>query len=100
MLQTSLEYMGASMFDLIVVGVYSRIARRMVWVMNVGMRESGMLVDHLICLLARRSRPWAAMLNVGRVMVNEYGQVLSWEGVTWVVLVMGSSSCSGCTEQV
>ena len=28
------------------------------------------------------------MLNVGRVMANEYGQVLSWEGVTWVVLVM------------
>ena len=57
MMQTSLEYLGAFVFDLIVVGVCCRIAWRMVWVMNVGMRVSGMLVDHLVCLLARRSRP-------------------------------------------
>ena len=47
----------AFVFDLIVVGVCCRIAWRMVWVMNVVMRESGMLVEHLVCLLARRSRP-------------------------------------------
>ena len=40
------------------------------------------------------------MLNVGRDMVNEYAQVLSSEGVTWVVLVMGSSSYSYCTGYV
>ena len=67
--------------------------------MNVGMRESGILVDHLVCLLAR-SCPYAAVLNVGRVMINEYGQVLSWEGVTWGVLGMGSSSYSACTGYV
>jgi hypothetical protein len=57
MLQASLEYLSAYMFDLIVASVCCRIAWRMVWVMNVGMRESGMLVDHLVCLLARRSMP-------------------------------------------
>jgi hypothetical protein len=57
MLQASLEYSSAFVFDLIVVGVCCRIAWRMVWVMNAGMRVSGMLVDHLVCLLARRSRP-------------------------------------------
>ena len=50
--------------------------------MNEGMRDSGMLVDHLVYLLARRSRPYDAVLNVGRVMVNEYGHVWRWEGVT------------------
>jgi len=98
MLHASLECMDAFVFDLIVVGVCCRIACRMVWVMNV--KESGMLVDHLVYLLARRSRPYVAVLNVGRVMVNEYGQVLSCKVVTWVVLVMGSSSFSGCTGYV
>ena len=56
-----------------------------------------MLVDHLVCLLARRSRPYVAVLKVGRVVVKEYGHILSWEGIIWVVLVMGSSSFSGCT---
>jgi len=54
--QASLEYLGASVFDLIVVGVCCRIAWRMVWVIYVGMRVSGMLVDHLAWLLAMRSR--------------------------------------------
>ena len=56
MLQVSLESMGAYVFDLIVVVVCCRFAWRMVWVMNVEMRESGMLVDHLVWLLAR-SKP-------------------------------------------
>ena len=100
MLQASLECLGASVFNLIVVSVCCRIACRMVWVMNMGMRESGMLVDHLVCLLARTNRPYFVVLNVSRVVVNEYGQVLSCEGVTWAVLVMGSSSYSGCTGYV
>ena len=40
------------------------------------------------------------MLDVGRVVVNEYGHVLSWVGITWVVLLMGSSSYSDCTGYV
>jgi len=35
-----------------------RSAWRIDWVMMVGMSESGMLVDHLVCLLARRSCPY------------------------------------------
>jgi hypothetical protein len=34
-----------------------------------------MLVDHLACLLAKRSRPYAAKLKVGKVRVKEYGHV-------------------------
>jgi len=49
----------------------------MVCVMMVGMSGSGMLVDHIVCLLARRSRPYAAVLKVDRVVEKEYGQVLS-----------------------
>ena len=59
-----------------------------------------MLVDHLACLLAMRSRPQAAELNVGKVNVKEYGHVRSWEGITSVVLVMGSSPSSGRTGYV
>ncbi len=59
-----------------------------------------MCVDHLACLLARRSRPYAAELKVGRVTVKEYGHVRSWGGITFVVLVMGSSSSSGRTGYV
>ena len=43
MLQVSLESLGVSVLVLIVVGVCCKIAWRMVWVMNVGMHESGML---------------------------------------------------------
>jgi hypothetical protein len=76
MLQASLESLGASVFVLLVVDVCCRIAWRMVWVMMVGMSESGMLVDNLVSLLARSNSPSATMLKVGRVVVNEYGQVL------------------------
>ena len=41
MLQVSLESLGASLFVLMVVGDCCRIAWRMVWVMMVGMSESG-----------------------------------------------------------
>ena len=68
--------------------------------MTDGMIDYGMPIVHLVCLLARRSRPYAAVLKVGRVKVKEYGQVLICWGVTWVVLVMGSSSYSGCTRYV
>jgi hypothetical protein len=30
-----------------------------------------MVDDHLVCLLARRSKPYAAELNVGKVRVKE-----------------------------
>ncbi len=63
-----------------------------------GMDASGMLVVHLVCLLASSSRPYAAALNVRSVTVKEYGHVRSWEGITSVVLVMGSSSSSGITK--
>ena len=65
----------------------------MVW----GMRASGMLAAHLACLLAKRSMPYAAELKVGRVRVNEYGQVRRCVGITSVMLVIGSSSSSGLT---
>ena len=74
------------------------IALRIDLVMLVGMSASGMLVDHLVCMLARRSNPYPAVLKVGRVVVKEYRQVLSWVGITWVVMVMYSSSSSGCNE--
>ena len=61
------------------------------------MRVFGMLVDHLACLLARRSRPYAAELKVGRVRVKEYGHVSRRVGITSVVLVIGSSLNSGVT---
>ena len=77
MLQASLESLCAYVFVLMIVGVCCRIAWRMVWVIMVGMSRSGMLVDHLVYLLARRSRPYVAVLKVGRVMVKEYGHVLS-----------------------
>ncbi len=39
-------------------------------------------------------------MNMGRVMVKEYGHLRSWEGITSVVLVMGSSSSSRHTGYV
>ena len=59
-----------------------------------------MLVDHLACLLARRSRPYDVEQNVGKVIVNEYGHARSWNGIISVVLLMGSSSSSGRTGYV
>ena len=60
-----------------------------------GMSAAGMLVDHLACLLAKRSRPYAAKQKVGRVTVTEHGHVRSCGGIASIVLVMGSSSSSG-----
>ena len=100
MMHASLESLGMSVFILMIVGVCYKIAWRVVWVMMVGTSESGMLVNHLVYLQARRNMPYAAVLKVGRVVVKEYGQVLSWEGIALVVMVMGSSSFSGCTEYV
>ena len=60
-----------------------------------GMSVSGMLEDHLACLLAKRRRPYAAELKVDRVRVKEYGHVRRCAGVTYVVLVIGSSSSFG-----
>ena len=58
---------------------------------------SGMLDDHLACLLARKSMPYAAELKVGRVRVKEYGHVRRCVGIASVLLVMGSSSSFGVT---
>ncbi len=73
MMHASLESMGASVFVLVIVGVCCSTAWRMFWVMADGMSDFGMPVVHLVCLLAIRSRPYDAVLNVGRVVVNEYG---------------------------
>ncbi len=62
-----------------------------------GMRVSGMCDVHMAYLLARRSRPDAAELKVGRVRVKEYGHVRRCVWITSVVLVIGSSSNSGVT---
>jgi hypothetical protein len=81
MLQASLESLGASVLVLMMVGVCCRIARRIVRVMMVEMSESEMLVDHRACILARRSRPYATVMKVGRFVVKEYLQVMCWEGI-------------------
>ena len=80
MLQAFLESLGPYVFYLMMVVTCFKIACRMFWVMVVGIRVSGRLVDHLACLLAWRRRPYAAVLKVGRVTVKDYGKVLSWEG--------------------
>jgi len=100
MLQVFLESLGSVMVLLIVVGIWCSRAWRMGCGICGGMSAVGMLVDHLACLLARRSRPYAAEQKVGRVTVNEYGHVRSCGGITSVVLVMGSSSSSGRTWYV
>jgi hypothetical protein len=64
------------------------------------MSASRMIDDHLACMLGRRSRPYVDVLNVGRVRVKEYGHVRSCEGITSVVLVIGSSSSFGITGYV
>jgi hypothetical protein len=77
MLHAYLESLDAFVLVLTIVGVCCRISWRMVCVMMVGMSGSRMLVVHLACLLARRSRPYVAVLKVSRAVVKEYGQVLS-----------------------
>ena len=99
-LQESLESLGPFVFDLMMLGTCCKIACRMFWVMGLGMRVSGRLVDNLACLMARIGRPYVGVPKVGRVMVKEYGQVPSWGGSTWVVSVIGSSSISGCAGYV
>ena len=71
----SRDSLGASVLPLMDVGVCCRSALRMGWAMVWGTSVSGMLVDHLACLLAKRSRPYAAKLKVGKVRVKEYGHV-------------------------
>ena len=100
MLQVSLESLGSIVLLLIVVGIWCSRAWRVVCGICCGMSAAGMFVDHLACLLARRSRPYADELKVGRVTVNEYGHVRSWSGIASVVLVMGSSSSYGRTRYV
>ena len=56
--------------------------------------------DHLACLLARISMPYAAELKVGRVRVKEYGHVRRCVGITSVALVISSSSSFGLTGEV
>ena len=81
MLHASLESLGAYVFVLMMAGFCCRIAWRMFWVMADRTSDYGMPVVHLDCLLARRCRPYYAVVNVGRVMVNEYEQVLSWKDI-------------------
>ena len=95
--QVSRDCLGGSVLPLMMVGVWCSSALRMGWGMAWGMSASGMFVAHLACLLARRSRPYAAELNVGRVRLKEYGQVRRCVGSTSVLLVIGSSSISGFT---
>ncbi len=70
-LQGFLESLGSTVVPLIVVGIWCsrawRVGCGMCWEMSV----VGMLVDHLACLLASRSKPYAAELKVGRVTLNE-----------------------------
>ena len=100
MLQVSLEGLGSIVLLMMVVGIWWSRAWRKGCGICCGMSAAGMCVDHLARLLARRSIPYVAELNVGRVIVNEYGHVRSWGGIASIVLVMGSSSSSGRTGYV
>ena len=71
MLQVFLESLGSVMVLLIVVGIWCSRALRVGCGICGGMSVFGMLVDHLACLLARRSRPYAVEKKVVRVNVNE-----------------------------
>ena len=96
----SRDRLGASVLSLMVVGICRRSALRKGCEMVCGISVDGMLVDHLACLLAQRSRPYVAELEVGRVRVKEYGHVRRCVGITSVVLVIGSSSSSGVTGYI
>jgi hypothetical protein len=71
MLHGFLEGLGSTAVPLTVVGIWWSRAWRVGCGICWGMSVAGMLVDHLACLLARRSKPYAAELKVGRVTVNE-----------------------------
>ncbi len=100
MLQVSLESLGAYVLLLIVVGTCSSRAWRVSCGICCGMSATIMFVDHLVRLLARSSRPYAAEQKVGKVIVKGYRHVRNWKGITSVVLVMGSSSSSRRTGYV
>ena len=87
MQQMSRDNFGGSVLPLMMAGICWSSALRMGWGMVWGMSAFGMLVAHLACLLAKSSRPYDAELKVGRVRVNEYGQVRRCVGVTSVVLI-------------
>ncbi len=71
MVQVSLDGLGASVLLLMMLGSCCRSAWRMGCGMCCGMSDVGTVVDHLACLLARSSKPYAAAQKVGRVTVNE-----------------------------
>ena len=71
MLQVFMESLGSIVLPLIVVGIWCSRAWRVDCGMCGEMSAASMLVDHLACLLARRSKPYAAEQKVGRVTVNE-----------------------------
>ena len=96
----SRDSLAASVLPLMVVGVCYKSAFRKGWGMDCGMSVTGMLANHLACLLARRIRPYAAELKVGRVTVKEYVHVRRCAGITSVVPAIGSSSSFGVTGYV
>ena len=71
MVQVSLESLGSIVLRLIVVGIWCSRAWRVDCGICCWMSAAGIFVDHLACLIARRSRPYAAEQKVGRVTVNE-----------------------------
>ena len=71
MLHVFLESLGSIVVPLIVVGIWWSRAWRVGCGMCWEMSDVGMLVDHLACLLARRSKPYAAEQKVDRMTVNE-----------------------------
>ena len=60
MMQTSRDSLGTTVLALIVVGICCSTAWRLGGAMVEGISVSGLRADHLVCLLARRSRPKAA----------------------------------------
>ncbi len=56
-LQVSLDSLGAYVLLLIVVGILCSKAWRVGCGIFCGMSAAGRFVDHLACLMARRSRP-------------------------------------------
>ncbi len=70
MVHVSLKRLEGSVLDQMMVGVLCKRAWRIFLAMDVEKRVSRILIDNLACLLAGR-RPYIAVLNVGRVMLNE-----------------------------
>jgi hypothetical protein len=57
MLQVSLGSLGSFVLERMTVGICWSRVYRMLLVMEVGMRMSGMFVVHLVCLLGTSRRP-------------------------------------------